>query len=252
MIDQSNPAGRLYKILIEAKGKGDNKKVIDVWASAIGIQPDTIAVTKGVIELYRLSQEIQQLITMNDNLNHELYLSSFYQIEQSFFPLNLQTIWSSSKKYLTDEALTRLQFCADELTKFYSEEYLSEEDLNDIITKTEHLFNAVYESDLPSDIRLSLLEEVEKIRNAIYMYKIKGAKGLKEALQGVIGSIVVNQDELQRNYENNSEVIKSIGELIDKLDSFASRALKLKKLLTKPIRFLLKKVTDPEVEIVDE
>lgn len=80
------------------------------------------------------------------------------------------------------------------------------------------------------------------------MYKIKGAKGLKEALQGTIGAVVVNQEAIKDASAKDADVMKRIGELIDKLDSFTSRALKLKRMLTKPIRFLLEKVTDTEIE----
>lgn len=79
------------------------------------------------------------------------------------------------------------------------------------------------------------------------MYRIRGAKGLKEALQGTIGSVLVNQDELKASRESNPEVLKRLGELIDKLDSFTARALKLKKMLAHPIRFWLEKTTDPDV-----
>jgi hypothetical protein len=76
------------------------------------------------------------------------------------------------------------------------------------------------------------------------MYRIKGAKGLKEALQGTIGAVVANQDELKAASGQNPDVLKRLGDLIDKLDSFTARALKLKKMITKPIRYLLEKVTD--------
>jgi len=247
MIDESNPAGRLHKILSTAKGQPDSKKVRDVWSFVLSIEGDDVIVTKGVVELYSLSQEIQSLIKMNENLNHQLYLSSFNQIDKSFFPLNLAANWNSVKPYLSDEALTRLQFCAEELSRFYSEESLAEEDLKDIIQKTEQLFESLYSSSLPDALRLGLLEEVERVRNAINMYKIKGAKGLKEALQGTIGAVVVNQEAIKDAAANNADVLKRIGELIDKLDSFTSRALKLKRMLTKPIRFLLEKVTDTEI-----
>jgi len=246
MIDVSNPAGRLYQILSKAKNQRDNKKVREVWASVIGIEDNDIDITKGVVELYTLSQEVQRLIKLNEGLNHQLYLSSFSKIDKSFFPLNLESNWNSAKQHLSDEALTRLQFCAEELSKFYTEESLSKKDLEDIIQKTEELFNSLYKSSLPDTLRMSLLEEVERIRNAINMYKIKGAKGLKEALQATIGSVVANHDELKNNSDKNIEVLKRLGELIDKLDTFTSRALKLKKMLTKPIRYLLEKVTDPE------
>ncbi|MBH8579024.1 hypothetical protein [Bisbaumannia pacifica] len=248
MIDESNPAGRLHKILSQAKRHPDQEKVRDVWAKILGVEPDDVVVTKAVVELYSLSNEIQSLIKMNDKLNHELYLVSFDSIVRAFFPLNLASSWSSVKKHLSDEALTRLQFCAEQLSTFYSEDTLSEEDLQQIVEKTELLFDAVFSSSLPDALRLSLLEEVERLRSAISIYKIKGAKGLKEALQGTIGSVVVNQDELKAASGDNPDVIKRLGDLIDKLDLFTARALRIKKILTKPIRYFIEKATNPEAD----
>jgi hypothetical protein len=249
LIDESNPAGRLHQILVKAKNYPDQKKVGEVWAAALGVEQEDSVITRSIVELYGLSNDIQSLIRMNENLNHELYLKSFQSINQAFFPLNLRANWNSVKPYLNEEALTRLQFCAEELSRFYTEDSLDEADLQEIVEATELLFDAVYSSDLPDALRLILLEEVERLRNAISMYRIRGAKGLKVALQGTIGSVVANQDELKESASENANVIERLGNLIDKLDSFTARALKLKKMLTKPIRFLLEKITDPEVEV---
>jgi hypothetical protein len=246
LIDESNPAGRLHKILTLAKQRPDQERVREAWANILGVELNDVIVTKAVVELYSLSNEIQSLIKMNGQLNHELYLKSFNSINRAFFPLNLATTWNSVKQHLNDEALTRLQFCAEQLSQFYAEDTLSEEDLKQIIEKIESLFAAVYSSTLPDPLRLSLLEEVERLRHAIAMYKIKGAKGLKNALQGTIGSVFANYDELTASSENNPDVLTRLGELIDKLDSFTARALKLKKMLAKPIRYLLEKATAPE------
>ena len=246
MIDISNPAGRLHKILSEAKFHSDNSNIKEVWAKVLSVEEDDIVVTKSVVELYYLSQEIQSLIKINNSLNHELYLSSFNRMDNAFFPLNLTNNWSHVKHHLTDEALTRLQFCAEELSRFYSEETLSNEDLADIISKTEELFDSLYNSSLPESLRLALLEEVERIRNAISMYKIKGAKGLKEALQGTIGAVVANQQELKLVATTESDVMKRLGELIDKIDSFTSKALKMNKAIRSPIKYFFEKLTAPE------
>lgn len=248
MIDESNPAGRLHKILSLAKRQPDNHKVKDVWSKVLGVDENDIAVTKSVIELYSLSQEIQSLIKMNENLNHELYLSSFHRIDRAFFPLNLGSSWQGVKNQLTEEALTRLQFCAQELSGFYSEESLSEEDLADIIKKTDELYESLYSSTLPSVLRLTLLEEVQRIRNAISLYQIKGAKGLKEALQGAIGAVVSNQEELKNVKGENDDVIKKLGNLLDKMDSFTSKALKVQKIIKSPISFLIEKFSSNNEE----
>ncbi|MEJ6120847.1 hypothetical protein MT390_02975 [Vibrio sp. 2-Bac 85] len=251
MIDESNPAGRLYKILAGVKSQPDKTSVKKVWASAFAIEENDVLITKSVVELYSLSQEIQSLIKMNDALNHDLYLTSFNKIDRSFFPLNLNATWASVKVHLTDEALTRLQFCANELSRFYSEESISEEDLKFIIQKTGELFETLYKSSLPAALRLSLLEEVERIRSAISLYKIKGAKGLKEALQGTLGAVVANQEELKAASKTDSDVIKRLGELIEKMDSFASKALKIKKALTSPVKYVLEMLSEAEDESVE-
>jgi hypothetical protein len=56
VIDESNPAGRLHKILSNAKRQPDNQKVKVVWSKALGVEEDDVVVTKSVIELYSLSQ----------------------------------------------------------------------------------------------------------------------------------------------------------------------------------------------------
>ena len=249
MIDESNPAGRLHKILFQAKKHIDSKKVEEVWADVLNIEKNDVLITKAVVELYSLSNEVQALVRMNNQLNHDLYLKSFTSINLAFFPLNLKANWNTAKVHLNDEALTRLQFCAELLSTFYKEETLSEKDLKEIIEKVESLFETIYSSSLPLVLRLSLLEEVERLRNAISMYRIKGAKGLKEAMQGTIGALIANQEDLKLASQDNPDVLKKLGELIDKLDSFTARALKLKKILTKPISFLLEKVTNSQDEV---
>lgn len=249
LIDEQNPAGRLHKLLQKAKGHPDESKIIDVWANTVGCENTPITVTKSVIALYALSQEIQNLIKMRTDLKHEIYLASFENLERAFFPLVLHVQWKSSRHYLNEEALTRLQFCAVELEKFYSEESLSEEDLKDIIEKTDALYESVYKSSMQDFLRLVLLEEIERIRHSISMYKIRGAKGLKEALQSTLGAIITNQEELVNTGKTDTDVIQRLGVLIDKLDSFTSRAMKLQKLLTKPVRFLLEKITNPTDEV---
>lgn len=244
LIDESNPAGRLHKILKKAKSLSNSEKVKSAWAKALSIEDDDVDITKAVIELYSLSQEIQSLIKMNDSLHHELYLSSFNQIERAFFPLNLASPWQNTKRQLTEEALTRLQFCAQELSGFYKEENLYKEELSDIIAKTDELFDKLYSSNLPDSLRLSLLEEIQRIRNAITQYKSRGAKGLKDALQSTIGAAYANQGELAKASETEKDVIERLVKLIDKVDSFTAKALKIHKIIRHPIKFILEQRGD--------
>lgn len=247
MIDINNPAGRYYEFLRRAKGKQDDLKVRQVWAQVLSEEEsDDSAITKKVIELYQLGEEVKSLIRMSEGVNEELYLSSFPQIEKAIFPLNLNSVWKPQKQQLTDGVLTRLQFCSEFLSSIYTEEQLQKEDLDQITTLIEQLFASVIDSSLEGGIRLTLLEEIERLRTALSMYKIKGAKGLKQSLQSTIGMVVANQADLTKAAKSDADVIERLGQLIDKIDSFTAKALKVHRVLTKPVQFLLGLVTSDQ------
>jgi hypothetical protein len=249
VIDINNPAGRYYEILRLAKTKGDKLLIRQMWAQILSEdENDDSAITKKVIEVYQLGEEVKSLISMTEGVNKELYLSSFPQIEKAIFPLNLNSTWEAQKKQLNDGVMTRLQFCSELLSSIYTEEQLQEEDLEQVTKLIEELFNSVLKSSLDGEIRLTLLEEVERLRTALSMYQIKGAKGLKLSLQSTIGMVVANQAEWAGVANSDPDVIERLRKLIDKVDSFIAKALKAHKALTKPVQFLIGLVTDDSTE----
>lgn len=226
MIDETNPAGRLYKILATVKTKPDSSKVLQVWAEVIGCETNEVEVTRAVVDLYTLSQEVQSLIKMNDSINELLYLKSFTQLDRAFFPLNLQSNIQNVKNQLTEEALTRLQFCAEELTKTYSEDTIDESALDEIINLANTLYEQIRASELSDNLKLALLEELEKIKRSIVIYSIKGAKGLKESLQSLLGMSIANHDQLKE--VEDKVLLQQVGSLIEKIEAISSAALKVK------------------------
>jgi len=240
VIDLDNPAGRFYNLLQQAKSRPDAHQVRQVWAYVFDEdEKDDSAITRKIVELYQLGEEVKQLISMNDSVNKELYLSSFPQVERAIFPLNLNSSWQGQKQQLNDGVMTRFQFCSELLSSFYKEEQLSKDELNSITSLIDALFEAVLNGSLEESIKLTLLEEIERLRTALSMYKIKGAKGLKQSLQSTIGMVVANQADLSKASEKDKDVIDRLGSLIDKIDSFTAKALKVHKVLSKPYQSLL-------------
>lgn len=236
MIDESNPAGRLYKILMAARKHQDNTKIRKVWAEVLDCsESDDAELSLRVIEVYQLSHEVQTLIKLIPSLNHGLYLESFNKIDSAIFPLNLQASWRDKKKALDEGLMTSLKFCAEELGRNYSEESISEEDLKQITQIVSDLFESVSSSEIDPALRIALLEEVEKIRSAISVYRIRGARGVKEALQSLLGAVIVNREGLAELSVERPSLTEKLGELIEKLDSFTSLALKASRILSGPI-----------------
>ncbi|HCH1966146.1 TPA: hypothetical protein NKR26_002434 [Vibrio parahaemolyticus] len=244
MVDKNNPAGRLYSLLRDASAQPGKQPARVVWAKVLNADAKSDSdITRKIIALFQLSEEVQNIIRVIEDVNTDLYLSSFPQVEKAFFPLNLGASWSTYQQHLDKGVMTSLQFCAELLSTKYVEEKISDEDLEQITGMINELFQVIADSSLDSALRMTLLEEVERLRTALVMYQIKGAKGLKQSLQATIGMVVANQEELSVAAQSHSDVIDRLGQLIDKIDMFTAKALKVHKALTKPVRFLLELIS---------
>lgn len=240
MFNQENPAGRLYTILSKLKHADGNSDLKHVWADALGIdRKNEIETLKQVFEIYNLTGEIEKLIRIRPGINHELLLASHSTVEKITSPASFHLRWHQVSKNLESDVLTRLQFCAQELSQFYEEEKVSDEEILEITEIVNFLFDELKNSQIDDAAKLVLLEEIERIRAALSHYRIRGAKGVKEALQATLGAVIVNKSQLEAVAKTNPDTIAKLGKLLDKLDSFSSKALKVHKALTKPVSYLL-------------
>ena len=241
MTNQTNPAGRLYSILQSAVGGDPNARLLEVWAGVFGLpEPDDIVVTRYLLALNETVNEVERLIQANLSLNHSRYLSGFPSIRTAIRPIYLQsTRHGVITNSITAEVLTRLEFCDEELRRYFNEESLSQDDLSDITEATASLFELVASSVQDATLRIVLLEGLERVRIAISLYRIHGAKGFKSSLQHLLGVVFTEQDAIKAEKVKSADVIAKLGSLLEKLDSFSAKALKIHKALTKPVRFLL-------------
>lgn len=173
-------------------------------------------------------------------------MSSFHRIEKAILPLNLDHIWANQRSLLDGDTMARLQFCAHGLSSHYSEESINDDDLVKLVGIVDELYKSLIESSMPELLKLSLLEEIDRIKRSLALIQIKGAKGVKEALQALVGSVYANRSDINESESQNKDVIRRLGDLIDKLDVFTSRALKAKKMLTAPVTYFLENITKPD------
>jgi hypothetical protein len=57
------------------------------------------------------------------------------------------------------------------------------------------------------------------------MFRINGAKGLKESLQATIGAVIANSDSIEGLKKDNPDILLRLEKLLDMVDTFTSRAL---------------------------
>lgn len=250
----NNPAGRLLSVLLLTVGGDQGTRMLEVWGKVFNIHPlSDVEVARGLIALWECVEEVTRLIHSNPEIRHERYLGWTPSVQNAISTSHLQATRAQIiTPNITPETLTRLEFCDEELRRFYSEEAISKENLDEIIGIVNDLFAMVDEKVIDGTLRVVLLEGIEKVRIAISLYQIHGAKGLKSGLQTLLGIVFTEQDAVKKEKETNADVISRLGTLLDKLDSFTANALKIKKALTAPVRFLLDLATEKSEEKVGD
>ena len=248
MTIESNPASRLHALLTALLQGDPKERVLDAWARVLDVtERHDIEVARRLVLLNDLLDDAEQSIKLNPALNHKIYLSCFPQVRTVFSPLHIQTSREGViVPHLTAEVMARLEFCAEALQQGWSEVEIAQDDLQSISSDLNALVESVAESTIDVRLRKALLEALEGVRLSISLYRIYGAKGLKKNLQGLFGLVFTERTELMREAECNAGVIDRLGKLMDKIDSAAAKALKVHKVLIKPIRFLIGLVTDSD------
>jgi hypothetical protein len=227
-----------------------NTRMLEAWAQVFSLpSPDGVEVSRRLIALSNETDELQRLIESLPHLNPRIYLACIPAIKTAVDPIYLSSQRAGViTPHITPEVLVRLEFCSEELERAYAEERLADADLSEIETLTRELFEFVRNSNVDASLAIALLEALERARIAISLYQIHGAKGLKASLQGLLGLVFTEQEAIKREKTKNLEVVTKLGELLDKLDTFTSKALKLKKALTGPVTFLLSLVMKDKSE----
>jgi len=213
-----NAAKRLVEILQRAKSTEiSNAPTVVGWARVFGIvtestneisEQEEFEVGRRLIQVYGLIDEIEtQLLSIN-GLNHSLYLRSFPRIRSV---CRLSTFKEGSlinvMGQLSDADLTVLEFCGHELSKYYSERVVDPDQLKDLTVRIDSLFDEIEGSNLPKELEQFLLTQLETIRRSIQEYRIRGLERLKEALERVVGSMILNE-ELIKGSVDKAEVGK--------------------------------------------
>jgi len=109
VVDENNPAGRLYTILREAQGKNGKESVQKIWASVFGIaESNETEILRSLLSLQELVENVHRLIENDPQLNSDLFLKSFPNLRRAVSAQNLANPWNTYKVGIEVETMTRL------------------------------------------------------------------------------------------------------------------------------------------------
>lgn len=239
MINEDNPAGRLYSILREVELQNEQEQTRKAWATVFGVpQYNELEILRGLISMQALVDETETLISSNEQLNSQLFLKSFSQLKKAVSAQNLASPWRTYKEGLTVEAMTRLEFCAEVLGKTHKEDLLTSKEIDEVKKALNDAIEFVEQSGIEYELKIFILSKFELVRRGIFDYKISGASALRNVVEAIIGSTVTDSAKYEEVKDKNQDVLKRLGGLLDKIDSLMSKALKTKKVIAQAAKLL--------------
>lgn len=252
MQNHLNPALRLHVLLTSVLSGNPNEQMLVVWAKLFDIEEPTEAkVARCLVAMADCLDETKRLLATRDGLDLTLFTTDFPSIELSIAPSRvIQSRSQVLSPYLTSTVLARLEFCSHELKKFYIEDAISVEDLSTIRDAADEIFEQIFNSSIDIELKRILLEDVEKLRASITLYKIKGVKGIQEARRTLLGAIATQSKAVLATKDSNDKsVLIKLGKLIQRIDSVTSGAVRIYKALSEPVQVLLGLLSDESPSI---
>lgn len=194
---KNNPAGRLHDLLRAAQKQPPKEKARNAWAKVFGVEPsDTGMLLEMLANLIGLVSDTKTSIERLDDVDHALYLKPFKKLETFLSQVNLDAQWEQWQKQLDEPTLYGLQFAADRLSRNTGSTSISEKDIESLQAELEQFVTSVLESDLPQGMKALFLRNLESLRHALLVYRIRGIDGLENELERAVGSLMLNQQHI--------------------------------------------------------
>ena len=235
-IDKSNPASRLQEILVKAQSVSheiavNNPMTVRVaWCQVFKIeQPNSeealVEVISRLIELRELIRDVEIALLQTENLNRDLYTKPILGLKSIVNLNELSNTWSVSYTIITRN-LVPLNFIEDQLSHYsqYNENKIPNDEIQEILKDINELYESVISSSLPTELKEFLLDALEKLRQGIHEYRIRGVVRLREAVGETVGIMYANREIIEPNKDlSEFEALAKILVRIEKGITFVSK-----------------------------
>jgi hypothetical protein len=226
MPKSNNPVGRLYEILhaLQKTATNQNERLDAIIKRVFKIEVgDPSQLLEIYLELLNLTKESEEEIRKLPEASHELHLRAIRKIENAFITQSLHSNWASFSQSLDPATMTGLEHTADNLS-YLGEQAVPTENLESLQKEISELLELVTITEMNEKLKAFLVEHLEKIQQAVRYYRIKGAKGLKDALERIMGAVIIyaKENPAQKTPEKVQSKLLSVMGLLVKIVAFAN------------------------------
>ncbi|BCG56762.1 hypothetical protein [Paenibacillus sp. URB8-2] len=185
--------------------------------------------------MYDAKLEAEQFGDKNPWIRH------FDHIINIFKEVSLKSGVHEIKKNF-DTTLVGIESCAFALKVSSPEPDIDQESLEEFIQELDEVYQLANELNIPSDLKLYILDNVLLTKKAIVDYHINGINDIRKAMESTVGQVLLNHEILNETQKGKDYISKVIGVMskINTVFSFYNNAHALSSGVTHFLQLIIK------------
>ncbi|MBY6935600.1 hypothetical protein FDB44_11740 [Clostridium botulinum] len=208
-----NPADRLYKILIDAKGICNSCSYVkNVWASIFDIdEVDQEKVFLSVVQVVEHIETIKKVAMRIQSSKRDDFIKEITGLERQIMNIKLTAQASELRDIINEKRLMSLQAIALGLDTCSQYSNIEEETLVEYKETILELINETNDLSINDNLKKVIIENLNQVDIMINEYKLYGLEGIKSAVENGYGKIMLDRqlsEELRKDVTLKETIFK--------------------------------------------
>ncbi|HHK0132655.1 TPA: hypothetical protein ACQQHK_003814 [Pseudomonas aeruginosa] len=222
---KGNAAEWLLKILEGMKRTPPKTPLSVAWANTLGCQ-NPRELFRYLADVIHLADEARREVSALPDLNQELFLAPFTNIDNLLGRTSLTQHWGDYIALLDDATLLGLRFAAERVSREGKPAaYLAEEVAAELVSELNQMLEQVVASELPDELKHLFCRNLEELRHALLAFRISGAQGIADEIDRALGSIVRHREVIRSETPSSEEsLVERVFKLLERVNSTISFA----------------------------
>lgn len=215
-----NPASRLYNILTIATQLSPKQAQREVWMYVLNMNNCTDSQLLAQLgKVMALPEEISSWL--KEKFPAKKWTTWKINIDAAFSNTYLNGSWDMANSHITDRTMTELDLISTLYETSGAVKPISQEEIESFTKKVNEIKNEVISSDIPTEMKKTFLNYLNKILHALESYYITGSEPIMEAVEAAMGHVVVDSDyaESLKKTGTGEQLVNFLGSLIDAVAS---------------------------------
>lgn len=237
MVDNNNPAGRLYNLLKKVTKKDKGKIGYIVWRDLLNTNDNQI-LFHNLEQIAGLPRVIKEQIKLRGN-NYETLLKSLTEIENAFSTLvYLNNPFEVFIGKIDKSMFLTLEVCSEILSSQCPQEHIDSGELSNLRDDIQKLITEILDSDIKESLKKFMVRHLRAIDSAIQDYMISGIEPLEREFEAIIGAAKLYFDPDICENMNNTKQGNKFWEIVGRIATFIGIASGTLKISESVIKFL--------------